>query len=403
MVSKSGVINEQYVLYNLTGKGRHTFTAGLDFNNVGQGLFYTGKIVDFNFIYDCGSTKRGLLNSIVINYKKHNLTIPRLDLLILSHLHEDHIAGLNTLFKRPKVSVNTAVLPYLPPIERLMIALINIRLPRWFYRFWADPVHFLIEKGVERVLLLGGSEANPPDDLRSERRFENEEERLDISEMPDDDLLLNEVIEKDGQWKKLLDQRKLLTKSHNGYMYLQVPRGLWVFRFFNCRVKDSKMNQFERCVKQMAKGISLTNVIQDRSKLQQLRKCYMKLQKNFNDTSVVVYHASIMGRHGKVQPQYGHLLTGDVNFNQKWNEVRKHFGNVISTLSLCLVPHHGAKSNWNKTSLTEVPQGCLWVVSSGNSNKFGHPNCDVVKDIIRNGSQLFWSNETVKVSTRTFL
>ena len=403
MVLKSVVINQQYVLYNPTGKQQHTFTADFDFNNVGQGLFYTGKVACFNFIYDCGSTNRSILNSIVINYKKHNLTIPRLDLLILSHLHDDHIAGLNTLFKRPKVSVDTVVLPYLSPIERLMIALINVRLPLWFYKFWADPVHFLIEKGVKRVLLLGGSEANPPDDLRPERRLENEEERLDISEMPDDDLLLNEVIEKDGQWKKFLAQRKLLTKSHNGYMYLQVPRGIWIFRFFNCRVKDSKMNRFNRCVKQMTKGVSLTTIIQNRSKLQQLKKCYRKLQKNFNDTSVVVYHAPIMSRHGKVQPRYGHLLTGDINLNQKWKEIRRHFGNTISTLSLCLVPHHGAKSNWNKDVLTKVSRECLWVVSSGISNKYGHPSCNVVKDIIRSGNQLFWSNEIAKFSTKAFL
>jgi len=25
------------------------------FHNVGQGLFYSGKIENFNFIYDCGS------------------------------------------------------------------------------------------------------------------------------------------------------------------------------------------------------------------------------------------------------------------------------------------------------------------------------------------------------------
>ena len=383
-------------------KHRPILTASFTFHNVGEGLFYTGRVGDFSFVYDCGSTRRSHLNSVVSKYRKNSLTIPKVDLLILSHLHDDHIAGLNALVKKPRVSIDTVVFPYLSPIERLILSLTKISLPQWFYEFWADPVHYLIEKGVRRVILLGGSEANPPkDDLKPEGPFENEGERLDVSEMPDDNDLRKEVIGNDGQWKKFLDQGRLLTKSHDGYMYRRVPCGIWVFRFFNCRVKDSKLNQFDQCIRPITRRVGLTNIIRSRSRLRQLKKCYSLLQKDFNDTSTVVYHAPIVHDHGGAyrHSTFGHLLTGDINLNQKWMEIGTHFGKALSKLSLCLVPHHGAKNNWNRDVLTKVPQKCQWIISSGISNKYGHPSFKVVQNIVQNGNPLCWSNELTRFLT----
>ena len=104
---------------------KKTLIADFTFHNVGQGLFYTGKVGDFNFMYDCGSERRRHLNSVISNYKNHKLTVSRVDLLILSHLHDDHVAGLNALLNNG-ISIDTTILPYLPPIERLMVALKKI-------------------------------------------------------------------------------------------------------------------------------------------------------------------------------------------------------------------------------------------------------------------------------------
>lgn len=334
------------------------------------------------------------------------MTTPRLDLLILSHLHDDHIAGLNTLLKRPKVSVDTVVLPYLSPIERLMVALAKTSLNSWFYEFWADPVHFLIAKGVRRILLLGGRKAtSPKDDFRVEGRFENEGDRLDVSEMTDDDQLQKEVVTEDEQWRRFLDQGRLLTKSHDGYVYRGVPRGMWVFRFFNCRVKDSKLDHFKRCIGPRTRGVSLINIIRSRSKLRHLKKCYNLLQGDFNNTSTVVYHSLIMHERGKRYRRnvIGHLLTGDISLDQKWTEIEKHFRGVLSNLSLCLVPHHGSKGSWNKAVLTKVPQKCQWIISSGISNKYHHPSREVIQDIIQNRNPLYLSNELARFSTMIVL
>ena len=111
------------------------------FHNVGQGLFYTGKIDDFNFVYDCGSLskyKKYLFDS-VNNYVGN---VKKLNLLIISHLHIDHISGLDTLLNR--VKVDKVILPYFLPLERLIISLRNLKYPRWVFNFLSDPMSYSI-------------------------------------------------------------------------------------------------------------------------------------------------------------------------------------------------------------------------------------------------------------------
>jgi len=100
-------------------------------------------------IYDCGAEKRKHLYNIIRDYKNKELPSSKVDLLILLHLHDDHVSGLNVLLNG--ISVDTVILPYLSPIERLMVALRRNDLPLWFYEFLADPVDFLLEKGVARI------------------------------------------------------------------------------------------------------------------------------------------------------------------------------------------------------------------------------------------------------------
>ena len=71
------------------------------FHSVGQGLFYTGCIIDecidFNFVYDCGGKKQ-YIDHEVDTYVE-NLGNKELDLVVLSHLHADHINGVRELLK----------------------------------------------------------------------------------------------------------------------------------------------------------------------------------------------------------------------------------------------------------------------------------------------------------------
>ncbi len=142
---------------------------------VGQGLFQSlnylpnfrhGSCRPFHMVYDCGTSRgywrhgeRAVTSFITYDLRDE----PYLDLLVISHLHWDHVSLLPTLLSR--VSARKVVLPYLTPCERLYELMTEFHLyPNWYVRFIADPVSFLLNLGVEEVLLVGEGEegAQPP-------------------------------------------------------------------------------------------------------------------------------------------------------------------------------------------------------------------------------------------------
>jgi len=402
---------------------KRVFATDFIFHNVGEGLFYTGQIDDFNFVYDCGAQRinRKHLNLAIGDYVRQELKAPRIDLLIISHLHDDHTYGLDALLNY--VSVDTVILPYLSPVERLAVALKKINLSSWFYDFLTDPVAFLIERGINRVVLVGGREPYPPEPtFRNVERFENAERKLDWSEMPEDEDLKREIIGMEQQLQRFLNLGKLYVKSHRGHLK---AKGVWSFRFFNCKVDDSKLNAFIKCVKPIVRNNRLVDVIKSKPWLKKLKKCYQLLPGDFNDTSLLVYHGLIPSNKSlktcslgyriisvcsfhfvnrflfRLNTGAGQLLTGDVNLNSKLAEIVKHYGPNLSNVGLALVPHHGARKNWNGNILTKTSSRCLWVTSAGISNKH-HPSFDVIQDIINSGNVPFWSNELHKISMKWF-
>lgn len=395
-----------------------TFSTHFTFHNAGQGLFYSGRIGDFNFIYDCGSEKKVHIQSVVSEFKKNTLGKSTIDLLVLSHLHSDHVSGLDVLLDR--TVVDTVVLPYLSPKERLMVALEGSNSSAWLRDFWADPVSYLDGKNVRRIVLFGVNEASPPEDVSEggSNRFEGR--KMDIDRLLKDEKLENQIRNREKQSvTNLLDQSRLLAKRHN--ISLMTNSG-WLFRFFNVKQRDQKQDQFEECVTKTFPDDDLIDVIRDKSRLETLRTCYNMLGGDFNDTSLVLYHGPISGRlHRMNQCDFcprvsfhrtkqspnrlairlhravGHFLTGDVNFS-KWTEISKHYGPYLFTVALALVPHHGSRSNWRQSALSDIANAC-WVTSAGISNKHGHPDPTVCQTITNSGSALQCTNEGAEVSS----
>jgi glyoxylase-like metal-dependent hydrolase (beta-lactamase superfamily II) len=145
-----------------SNKGRQQMRFNFKFHNVGQGLFSSGTISGFNFIYDVGS-ENGLLVDLAVERLAQELSNkanrPIIDMLIISHLHEDHANGVPFLFKR-NLDIHTVILPYLTPIERLIVALQATTEDEEYYNFLADPIHFLFERNVSQVVLITGGREN---------------------------------------------------------------------------------------------------------------------------------------------------------------------------------------------------------------------------------------------------
>ena len=278
------------------------------FNPVGQGLFYDGQIGGFRFVYDCGSKWKKYVAKSISDYKL-NIGTSELSLLIISHFDEDHISGLDDLLSN--LPVDFAVLPYVSPLERLLLAVANDGLDPWLYDFWADPVSYLIEsKGVRTVIIMGGGAGNGPErgsetDSGIDEGFLPPKIDLESFQMPDDVQVTKRIESEEPKLKPLLGNR-LFVKNHNGY--LKIAK-MWKFRFFVLAPTDGRLADFSKCVdNQLAlfpassywEGIKA--IIKDSKQRNGLKACYENLFKKkqaMNLTSLVAHHSPTRRKHQK--------------------------------------------------------------------------------------------------------
>ena len=94
---------------------------------VGQGGFYSETFRngsdEINIVYDCGGNSKSSIESYIENYYPSKLN-RKIDAVFISHLHDDHINGLDYLLK--KCNVKYLFLPQLTDDENLEIMFYSI-------------------------------------------------------------------------------------------------------------------------------------------------------------------------------------------------------------------------------------------------------------------------------------
>lgn len=406
------------------------------FQPIGQGLFYEGQIGKINVIYDCGSTELSRVDNIVSNYV-NKLKRKTVDLLVLSHLHTDHVNGLDELFKH--VKVRYVFLPYLLPFQRLLLASHEPeQAGDFYYNFLADPVSYLVDRGAEKVVLMAGGRrtGNEGDEFpHVDFQFDDEEDlnEEDINDeaiiLPDSDDLFELISANEPELEELFQKNKIFCKDHSGYVLM---RRKWVFRFFSSTSKK-RLDKFIDSVKKEFKLTSLPDnkqlrkIILDSNNRKRLRKCYdTSYNGRLNDTSLMVFHgpvfnislsitkqedplctpyyrrANIQWEQNKPELKWGCLLTGDVNLKMVWTPFAIHFGNYFAHMTDLLIPHHGSKDNWKSQILDVTKDSKSWIVSAGLGNRYGHPNVDIVLEVLNRGKVLFWSNQLSKIDQEIY-
>lgn len=395
------------------------------FHNVGQGLFYSGKVENFNFIYDCGTEKnyRNYMDKEIDRYVKNELGSKKLlDLLILSHFHEDHISGLDRLLNQ--VNVDTVIIPYLTPVERIVLSLRNINLNNNYYNFLVDPVDYLFKKDVKRIGIIGGKRGGEPNyneniktDFSNDENDSNHYRKFFFERLEDDKNLKKNFLTNESEWKKDKRLQNVFIKNHRYSIQIM---GVWIFRFYNFKLKEKKINSFINELQKnkihIGSRASLGRIIKNKKTREKLRDSYKKLSGDLNYTSLVLYHGPIRG-YKSCNYQYkftklkyvfcrncylrmfvpknyiSHFLTGDINLNRGYNDLINHFCNYLDDISLSLVPHHGAQTSWNADILSDLKNCHSYVASSSISNIYGHPRFRVVSDIFNNSYPFCWNNE----------
>jgi len=373
-----------------------------------------------------------MIKKAVSNYKRAFLHDNHIDMLVISHLHKDHVSGLDELLNN-NTRIDYIFLPYLLPVERLILALMYQNIPAWYYQFVADPVAYLLEYNVGTVVLFvgeggEGEEGDSPEEIPPNPSEGKNEKKLDIklegTSSPD-----RFVDEEDGRAYISYGDR-LLIKTHHGYV---TALGMWIFRFFNYKLPVASLSRFKHCVEKVLNGISIKDAIRHKRLRGNLKNCYDRIKGNlgndFNNTSLLLYHTPLGRHHSKkflysdkyccyplysdeyccscypychwprieyptrYRDRFGQFLTGDIDLNHDYEQIRNHYRNYFHHTFAILVPHHGAEKNWNSSLIDDVPYPSIWIVSASLNSKYGHLHPSVICDISLSRHMFCWANE----------
>ena len=391
------------------------------FHSVGQGLFYSMKLDNFNMVYDCGSKAQQPLTTEINNFKNGISGV--LDLLIISHFHDDHVSGLDTLLINTRVK--RLLIPYLTPVERLYLSVQHSEASASYHRFLADPTGTLLElTDIDEIIVVGSA---PPDD-ENNIDFEPEfpephpnKEGRDIDSLLEESDIPDFILGDDG-YKIPSNRAKYLEYYGNWVMDKR-----WEFQIFRPPTSFSDLYRFLKHL--LKNGIDprnqsqVLNAILNQATRGYISNGYPTNSDHRNDTSLLLYHgprnqkkityrwSPIMypfvfwpyNRSSFGEKYFGHLLTGDINLNTRdknnkkyVDEICQYYANKSDDVVVGLLPHHGSNRNWNLKMLSDFPNCYNWVASAKSSSTH-HPGRKVLLDLVRNGKYVFLCDENQSI------
>lgn len=430
-------------MINKTSNMKEYLNAEFNFHPIGQGCFYTGKIYkynnsydEFNFVFDCGtkSDRTNILNAI--EKVKERYSKKCLDVLVLSHLDDDHVNCVKELLT--DVLCKRIYIPYLTPIQRLFVAIKNNPKdtfnPNDFFNFIISPHDYLLSiegANIEKVIyVFGNQEGNflseedfprePIDPEKLDFKFKDSLENVSKENYPD------EIKEANNE-----NLNKVEFKKGNNTLNLGL---IWEFYLYNIQADENKILQFESEIKKILKidttdsfnNSHLKSLLSNEELIKRLRKVFKDIFKDLNKTGLLVQHKPLGYRAAKFvkdsdtqfyfpqfdpnyQPflrknysNYRHpvnykwgvtLLTGDICLNQIQSStyVEVHLKNVL----VFQIPHHGSETGWEFEYLNNLNNKGMTsaIINFGFGNTYGHPKPNVIVDLVEENFDIHFCNQ----------
>ncbi|WP_281823963.1 MBL fold metallo-hydrolase [Jannaschia rubra] len=401
---------------------------------VGQGLFGTGSVEywklsgheaireqsgdvfpaaerTYRWVYDCGSISGKRLVTNAIADLKRDCLGEKIDLLTLSHFHNDHINGVVDLLN--EIGAKTVMLPWAPLWHRLLIGFEQgLRAEDPEMLFFVDPVQYFAQEagdGFEQVLFVMPSDGEgPPFPTESTAAPEPPEDLVG----PGEPVSYGDL---EGAYGHL-DHRIRMLRSGQAI----VIDGVWEFLPYNDPATEPD-DTFGFASKVESYQGSLLNGNKDerQSALDDLRTLY---ETTFG-RGAAMNNVSLMLYGGAVGPWTGQsfcdceclyhrligvcgcwkehetrgaiLLTGDGNLESaaKWGSLEGYLdARRARRVSVFQVAHHGARANWHD-GLAALVAPKTSVFSSDPRRSYGHPHAEVLRD--------FWTFGPIQVDQQS--
>lgn len=387
------------------------------FHPVGFGLFTSGKIGNFRFVYDCGSTKtQRAVDSVNDEFKEHD----HLGLLSISHFHKDHISGLNQLLTLVD-KVDTIVLPYFTPRDRLVYILEYYKNQTqneedsWIVRFIQDPVRYLLEffkDKIGRIVLIKGNS-----DISSESNDNNSDNAKEF--VYEIDFSKLERVQNEDEIKEIegiSDEKVSIRKSGKVCLYNRIK--IWQFIFYYPDPSPVAVKYFDKILKNagIKEIISINDLLKvlDKRSLSNAAKDSKINNKEINNTSLILYHSPIGSAHSNLiqanimsniglycllhkhkdnYSHFGFIYTGDIDLKSRHIEISNYYNGLLDIVCVYQVPHHGSIDNWHPSISNRNPRALHIISSSLTNKKLLHPNPKVLHSIAVNKGWVNWCNE----------
>ena len=378
---------------------------------IGQGGFYTETFVDdngkevFNAIYDCGSETQK--PTLIKNYLKGWVERKQwIDAVFISHLHDDHINGLDYLLSTRKVK--NLFLPQLTP---------EVIIEAYLYNYYNT-----------------GSVDNEGNVFISKAlRNEYHVRIVQINEMDSDDnnsgdpIHINEAV-RDPYPSGSVFYYSFMSHHRNMLRWLYIPfnsplqskKGSIGNDAFFSSVKSSngqvdphklmkliKNEGIEKCktiyaeyfgkIRHNSYSMTLFSGIENHSSNKVY--CHVCCPSHYSRFRCCCFDCVHCHKERSCLPNF--LYTGDFEPNR--NNQRMSYVELVKehlerlglwdTIRGVQVPHHGSRNNFNDT-LYEY--ACKGYISAGSKNVHGHPNADTLVNIQNEGCMPIVVNEDSK-------
>lgn len=366
--NKDSIINHLTNHFNINpNKGLIRMTR--TFHPVGQGAFYSEKLICndemFNVIYDCGS-----FNKKELSYNLSIYPVININILFISHFHNDHINGIKELSKNRKI--DTVIIPYLDPIDKLIL----------IGRYYSSQEEISPDDDYMNSII-------DPKSLIPDARI------IEINnDLNENEISINEFKNKD-----------YINNGTKIQLYKDKDKKEWVLIPYNKRVNSEKKELFKsNLIKEniLTKESDKINIDIIKNRISKIRKIYSDIFNNSeidNHSSLALYSGLSFdnGLHYNATNNIptntcGCLYLGDTELKNKNEELLSYYENYKEGIGLIQIPHHGSKTGNNNSFWKNYPKR-IGVFSYGTNNQYKHPDEDTLNTIANNNLTIMGVSE----------
>ena len=385
---------------------------------IGQGGFYSESLKDgkkeFTMIYDCGGNSKASIESYLENYfpkmenepkqkqkKKNRNESPEktIDAVFISHMHEDHVNGLDFLLNH--FHVRYLILPDLNDNEILEVFLYNYFINKeesignsLMRELYLDNKGYYLNSRTKVYKIPHNNQ-----DLGPYRDEDTDKPIQDIQVVFDENKDLELTNENDKETIFLSQGAKLFFNKK------------WLYIPFNPPYKSKKNISFSAFFKKQLnlRNISISELpsIIEKKGMKKCKKVYDDyFDSNHNAYSMTLFSGATNYHDFRVSPYdllkkkefsciifppcfYGRynpncLYLGDFETKGYIDQLRSYYNPFWRTIASVQVPHHGSSYN-HMPPLYEYAR--IGFISAGENNKYYHPNIDTLIGIKEMGCE----------------